>query len=204
MSKNYYKSKPRLTRAGRLVRTTVLVVFLIGLGYAATLGPVHAARAKAKILDGSQPVEITESLTITPAAYWLDEPLVEPLVELPIVPDLNSWAVYFGAQNGTVLRSPDRRLTIEVDDLGQGSASDAESILRERAQRILGKNAEVPAIRTETMASGSTLWHLDADEVLLAVVDHDGELVGLRAQTSGGESIESYRPAIGQLVETIA
>ncbi len=103
-----------------------------------------------------------------------------------------------------MLRSPDRRLTIEVDDLGQGSASDAESILRERAQRILGKNAEVPAIRTETMASGSTLWHLDADGVLLAVVDHDGELVGLRAQTSGGESIESYRPAIGQLVETIA
>ncbi len=67
MSTGRRKSPRRLSRAGRLIRTIVLVLIATGVGYAVTLGPLHAARAKAEISDGIQAIEIADGVTVTPA-----------------------------------------------------------------------------------------------------------------------------------------
>ncbi|WP_341728364.1 hypothetical protein [Brooklawnia sp.] len=186
-----------------MIRTIVVVLFLIGLGYAATLGPVAAARAKAEVSDGTQPVAVGADFTVVPAQGWLSEPLVHDVLKLPILPDLHSWAVYFGNQTGMLLRSPDRLLTVEIDTHGAGAAPEAEVLLRDRAAEILGAGTDQPAVRTEALVSGTTIWHMDAASSLLAVIECDGDLVSVAAERTDGEPIDVYRPAIGQLIATI-
>lgn len=203
MSTGRRKSPRRLSRAGRLIRTVVLVLFATGVGYAVTLGPLHAARAKAEISDGVQAVEIADGVTITPAQHWLAEPLVHDLLRIPVLPDLRSPRVYLGGHAGLLLRSPDRVLAVEIESSGPGAEPEAEALLRQKASAIIGAGAELPAVRTETLASGHTVWHLDDVFAVLAVVDRGGTLVTVTAEPPDGESIEAYRPAIGQLLETV-
>ena len=203
MSTGRRKSPRRLSRAGRLIRTIVLVLIATGVGYAVTLGPLHAARAKAEISDGIQAIEIADGITVTPATDWLAEPLVHELLRIPVLPDLRSPRVYFGGHSAMLLRSPDRLLTVEIESPGPGAQAEAEALLRQKASEIVGAGAEVPALRTETLASGHTVWHLDDASALLAVVDRGGTLVTVVAERPDGESIDAYRPAIGQLLETV-
>ena len=94
-------------------------------------------------------------------------------------------------------------LAVEIESSGPGAEPEAEALLRQKASAIIGAGAELPAVRTETLASGHTVWHLDDVFAVLAVVDRGGTLVTVTAERPDGESIEAYRPAIGHLLETV-
>lgn len=203
MSRSHPRLGRQMSQLEKLVRTILILTSLAALYYAATWGPIQTAQSRAETTDGAQIVEVADGITVTPAQDWLIEPLVRTVVSVPVLPDLRSWAVYFGTHTGTLLRSPDRLLTIEIDSRGPGSAQDAGSLLGDQAAVFADKGAAAPALRTETLASGATLWHLDTASELLAVVDRDGDLVTVVAKRTDGGPIDPYRPAIGQLLETI-
>lgn len=59
------------------------------------------------------------------------------------------------------------------------------------------------AVRTETLASGLDVQHIDAGGLIVAVVDTGAQRVTLRAD-AGEHSIDRYRPALSALLETIS
>lgn len=59
------------------------------------------------------------------------------------------------------------------------------------------------AVRTETLASGLDVQHIDAGGLIVAVIDTGSQRVTLRAD-AGEHSIDRYRPALSALLETIS
>ncbi|WP_031290077.1 hypothetical protein [Leucobacter sp. UCD-THU] len=59
------------------------------------------------------------------------------------------------------------------------------------------------AVRTETLASGLDVQHIDAGDLIVAVIDTGSQRVTLRAD-AGEHSIDRYRPALSALLETIS
>lgn len=200
-------------RARRWVTTVVLTLLLLvvaGVAYAVTFGPEQYARLQAETSDGASPVAVGGTATVIPERDWVVQPLVRDLFEWPPLPPLKDWSVLLDEQTGVLLLSPDQRLRVELDVLQGSSERAALAWLREESRGIdpdsagrdAGAGGTAP-VRTETLASGLALRHVDGPERLAAVIDAGGGMLTLRAD-AGGEAIDPYRPAISALLESIA
>lgn len=200
-------------RARRWVTAVVLTLLLLvvaAVAYAVTLGPEQYARLQAETSDGASPVAVGETATVTPERDWVVQPLVRDLFEWPPLPPLKDWSVLLDEQTGVLLLSPDQRLRVELDVLQGSSERAALAWLREESRGIdpggAGGSSDAGGtapVRTETLASGFGLRHVDGPERLAAVIDTDDGVLTLRAD-AGGESIDPYRPAISALLESIS
>lgn len=174
---------PRNFRRFRIVLFFLLAVVILVVGYAVTLGPVHIAQLRAEASDGERALPIGSDAQITPPAEWVSEPLVRDLIVWPPLPPLKDWSVVIGQEPGWLVRSPDRVLQVEVSPVaGSGVATGAP---------------------LETLASGYTVTHVEEGGILTAVVDTGTGSVGVRATVEGEASLDAYRPAISQLLESI-
>ncbi|UOQ59748.1 hypothetical protein MUN76_11915 [Leucobacter rhizosphaerae] len=174
---------PRNFRRFRIVLFSLLAVVILVVGYAVTLGPVHIAQLRAEASDGERALPIGADAQITPPPEWVSEPLVRDLIVWPPLPPLKDWSVVIGQEPGWLVRSPDRVLQVEVSS-------------------VAGSDVAAGA-RVETLASGYTVTHVEEGGILTAVVDTGAGSVGVRATVEGEASLDAYRPAISQLLESI-
>ncbi|WP_449283013.1 hypothetical protein [Leucobacter sp.] len=197
-------------RARRWVTAVVLALLLLvvaAVAYAVTLGPEQYAKLQAETADGASPVEIGAAATVVPERDWVVQPLVRDLFEWPPLPPLKDWSVLLDEQTGVLLLSPDQGLRVELDVLQGSSDRAALAWLREES-RVISSDGAVdgdqgePVLRTETLASGLGVRHVDGPERIAAVVDTGAGLLTVRAD-AGSEPIDSYRPAISALLESL-
>lgn len=185
--------EPRRGSARRTILVVAAIVGVLLIVYAFTLGPAHYASATAKAVSGTDAVEIGGGARITPAEGWTIEPQVENLVAFPSpLPSITSWSVLYGG-GGSQLRSPDHGLVVEFT---AHSGADPASLLDEAADL-----EEASAVRSETLASGLALQHVDGRTEIVAVVGETDPVL-VRARTNG-DDIDPYRPAISELLESI-
>jgi hypothetical protein len=196
-------------RARRWVTAVVLTLLLLvvaAIAYAVTFGPEQYAKLQAETTDGARPVEVGDAVTVLPERDWVAQPLVRDLFEWPPLPPLKDWSVLFDEQSGVLLLSPDQRLRVELDVLQGSSERAALAWLREESRAISSSEAaegnESPSVRTETLASGFGLRHVDGQERIAAVVDTGAGMLTLRAD-AGGDPIDPYRPVISALLESV-
>lgn len=198
-------------RARRWITAVVLTLLLLvvaAIAYAVTFGPEQYARLQAETTDGTTPIAVGDTATVVAERDWVVQPLVRDLFEWPPLPPLKDWSVLLDEQTGVLLLSPDQRLRVEFDVLPGPSERAASAWLREESRGIAqGDDAaegagEPGAVRTETLASGLGLRHVDGGERIVAVVDTGGGMLTVRAD-AGGEPIDPYRPALSALLESI-
>lgn len=232
------RRRPSRTRVWVMaVVLTVLVLLVAIAAYAVTFAPEHYARAQAVSADGTTAAEVGGGLQLVPAEGWVVQPLVREIVEWPPLPPLHDWSVLLGESSGVLVLSPDQRLQVEVDVLNPGTERAAGAWLREAGAGSdatsgegtdagggagSGKDAgsgggEYAAVRSETLASGLVVQHVEAAGVVAAVVDTGSGWITLRAEAEGGagaravggadadgQPLERYRPALSALLESIS
>ena len=194
---------PRNFRTFRIVLISVLAVLVVGIGYAVTLGPVHVAQWRAEVSDGTRALPLGERAQVTPAAGWVAEPLVRDLIVWPPLPPLKDWSVVIGREPGWLVRSPDQVLRVEVSLLESGDSDAFLGAGESGAEPAPDGDAAAEPARVEVLASGLDVTHVDGATGLTAVVDTGADAVGIRASVEGGGSLDAYRPALSELLESI-
>lgn len=184
---------------------TLLVLLVAALGYSITFGPEHYARAKAERVDGNQALVIgfPSAGTVTPAVSWSTRPIVTPLIDGLAL--FTNPAVYFGESPGVQLASPDGGIEVRIVPLTD----------RDTGTVLSDEGMSGTAVGSEVLASGLLVHHVDtgpADQRtphgLVAVVESpSGNSVPLlvHAQLTGvtEHTLADYRPALGELLETM-
>ena len=196
----------RGTRNFRGLRATLLIllaVLIIGIGYVVTFGPVHMAQLRAESSDGERALAIGEHTQITPPAEWVSEPLVRDLIVWPPLPPLKDWSVLVGQEPGLLLHSPDQKLQVEVTLVDEGEVATFLSNLTPDPDAEPGADEAAEPALDEVLASGLTVSHVEGPAEILAVVDTENGVVGLRASAIGDVDLTEYRPAISQLLEAV-
>ncbi|MBP1326747.1 hypothetical protein JOF28_001979 [Leucobacter exalbidus] len=178
-------------RTRRWLTVTVVTVSLVVVGavaYLAVFAPDHYAQFHAERAAGSTQAVVGDGVTVTPGEGWVSQPRVTDLLNWSPLPPLRDWAVLTGAETGVQLRSPDHELTVELSiDHGEGP----------RAALWLGDGT----VRTETLASGAQLQHVDGEHEMRAIVTLGAREVRVTAHTEG--DLAAYRPALSALLESL-
>lgn len=179
---------PRNFRRVRIVLFSVLAVIVVLAGYGVTFAPVHMAQLRAEVNDGTRALPLGDDTRVTPPADWVSEPLVRDLITWPPLPPLKDWSVLIGRDPGWLVHTPDQVLRVELSLLGAGDT-----------QEFMGDGP----VQSEVLASGATVTHVTEPDAFRAVVDTGSGLVALRATVSGEATLDTYLPAISQLLEGV-
>ncbi|MFV0432973.1 MAG: hypothetical protein ACK5LO_03165 [Leucobacter sp.] len=177
----------------------VLAACVATIIYLLAFAPVHIAAMQAHRGDGEQPLDLGNGVVVVPADEWIEQPVVGTLFSLGPVPLVRDMSVIFGGGDEVAILSPDRALRVETEVAGEGN--DPVALVRETAADS-GADPEAE-VRTETLASGLTLHHIDEEQRITAVVETSAGPVIVRAESVGGP-IDVYRPALSSLLESVS
>lgn len=163
--------------AGALLGGALTVAF-VALAAAAAVPP-SLANLASEVSDGITPVAIAERAEVVVPADWI---------------------VIRDGADALSVRTPDGALHARLDVV----TADADAAA---AALVAGDEHAGGPARSETLASGMTVVHVDTpDGMLAAVSNHLGaESVRVRVTMADGEaeSLAAYRPAVGDLLEGI-
>lgn len=208
----------RAPRSRRWLTVTVVVVLLAlvaAAAYAVTFAPDHYAKWQAERLSGDSAVEVGGGVQVVPEEGWVAQPRVTNLVEWPPLPPLRDWAVLTGAQTGVEVLSPDRGLSVELSHSTETDRSNSDWLNETPADdsASTGPGADggsAARVKTETLASGAQISHVDANREIRAIVTIGETNVRVLARLeagaapgSGAAHFDGYRPALSALLESV-
>ncbi|TDN87534.1 hypothetical protein [Microbacterium sp. BK668] len=162
-----------------------VVLSAVIAGAAAAIVPPAVANIGSEVADGVAAVEIGDAGASV------------------VVP--SGWVVVGGGADRVTVRSPDGVLTVRLTAVDGGLDRAAQSALDEAASHAGEGERSRPL--SETLRSGATFRHIDIGDRFLAGGLASGagaeDAIAVVAATSDEVTLDTYRPALAELVERI-
>ena len=162
--------------------------------------PALAGTAAGRLADGTEAFDIgfaagaaaTPAAAPAPAGSAATD--LAPVAGEPTVTPAAGWWVQPQPSGGILLRSPDRILTVEM------------AVVADAAARTALSDAEAAGdpLRREELASGTTAQHVTGETGIVVVIELAASTVLVEAQLTPEGELADYRPALGELLESVA
>lgn len=163
---------------------------------AVLLLPALAGTAAGRLADGTEAFDIGFAVgaAATPAPAGSAATDLAPVAGEPTVTPAAGWWVQPQPSGGILLRSPDRILTVEM------------AVVADAAARTALSDAEAAGdpLRSEELASGTTAQHVTGETGIVVVLELAASTVLVEAQLTPEGELADYRPALGELLESVA
>jgi hypothetical protein len=163
---------------------------------AVLLLPALAGTAAGRLADGTEAFDIGFAVgaAATPASAGSAATDLAPVAGEPTVTPAAGWWVQPQPSGGILLRSPDRVLTVEM------------AVVADAAARTALSDAEAAGypLRSEELASGTTAQHVTGETGIVVVIELAASTVLVEAQLTPEGELADYRPALGELLESVA
>ena len=163
---------------------------------AVLLLPALAGTAAGRLADGTEAFDIGFAVgaAAAPAPAGSEATDLAPVAGEPTVTPAAGWWVQPQPSGGILLRSPDRILTVEM------------AVVADAAARTALSDAEAAGdpLRREELASGTTAQHVTGETGIVVVLELAAATVLVEAQLAPESELADYRPALGELLESVA